>query len=370
MRLFPIKRWFRLRRIVTLIAIFAIVTTAIKMGGFFKYKTDLKYSFSNGKKTVVTNPYGSTNFLIGSFLKNKTPGNFSHCFFRYGDWENFNYTDEDISYSPELGDKSPYRVLYGVVEGLRYNSTEPNTVTYVTHITLEYLFHIVEIATRWDGLISVACFLPGSDAVLALKLLEKMCFCMEEMENVNVHFVYHSDHPPINEMSNVSNVASEESKANETIRNATSSSLPFTKYNDNNSNNINNNKISSEICYVSPETLKNSYRCRKNLVYPVNVARNVARYGTKSKFTLVSDVELFPSQNLVPEFLKMINRLKERNKNLGDHYFTKKRYNFFFFFFYFSEIQFIFGIVGTFTSSPCSKYRKTSRTCPAQKFNY
>lgn len=316
MRLYPIKRWFRFKRIVTLIAVFVIVTTAIKMGGFFKYKNDLKYSFSSGKKTIVTSAYGS-NFLIGSFLKNKTPGNFSHCTFRFGDWENFNYTDEDVSYTPELGDKSPYRVLYGVVEGLRYNSTDSNTVTYVTHITLEYLIHVVEIATRWDGLISVACFLPGSDAGLALKLLEKMCFCLDEMENVNVHFIYHSDHPPRSEINvnNVSNVVTEESKANETGRNATSSSLPFTKYNDNN----------GEICYVAPDILKYSYRCRKNLVYPVNVARNVARYGSKSKFTLVSDVELFPSQNLVPEFLKMIRRLKDRNKNLGDHYFTKKK---------------------------------------------
>lgn len=295
------------------------------MGGFFKYKNDLKFTFSSNKRFVIDNAM-STNFLIGSFLKNKSPGNFSHCFFRFGDWESFNYTEEDVSHTPELGDKSPYRVLYGVVEGLMFNSTDADTVTYVTHITLEYLFHIVEIATRWDGLVSVACFLPGTDAVTALKLLEKMCYCLKEMENVNVHFIFHSDHPPKHDVTRISNFSSfvdnnESSDTgrksnNETGRNS-SISLPFTKYND--------NKNFCETCYVPPEMLKNSYRCKYNLVYPVNVARNVARYGSKSKFILVSDIELLPSQNLVPEFLKMIKRLKERNKSLGDHYFTKKR---------------------------------------------
>lgn len=293
------------------------------MGGFFKYKGNLQYAFVNSKKYSFVNAIRS-NFSIGSFLKDKSPGNFSYCVFRFGDSENFNYTEDDVSFSPELGDKGPYRVLYGVVEGMQFNGTDPQTITYATHITLEYLFHVAEIAVRWDGLISVACFLPGTDALAALKLLEKMCFCVKEMENVNIHFVYHSEHPPKlnltrNETGFLEFSESRKVASNETVRNA-SVSLPYVKYSDNKPT-----AKSAESCFVPASALNHSYRCRQKLAYPVNVARNVARYGSKSKYILVSDIELLPSENLVPEFLKMIQRLKDRSKSLGDHYFTKKR---------------------------------------------
>lgn len=275
------------------------------MGSLFKYRSDFQYAFVVGKKHPKAN--GTLEkFAVASFLKNRKPGNVSHCTFRFGDSESFNYTADDVSYTPELGDKSPYRVLYNVAEGLRYNATDPDTVTYATHVTLEYLLHIVEVATRWEGLISVACFLPGSDAGVALKILERLCYCVKEMEYVNVHFVYHGYHPPIlNEVDN-----SNDTKRLETVRNSTADS-----------------KIGNGAgCYVPEQVLKKTYRYKMRLVYPVNVARNVARYGSRTKYLLVSDVELLPSEHLVSEFLKMTERLKERSKEMGENYFTRKRY--------------------------------------------
>ena len=287
--------------------------------------------------------YVGKTFTVGLFLKNQSPGNTTYCNFRLGDSVTFNYTDNDVSYSPELGEKGPYRILYSVVKGFQYNNTETNSVTYVTHITLEFLFHIVEIAKRWSGPISVACFLPGTDTILALKVLEKMCFCVKEMENVDIHFIYPKDHPP--KLMSLKNYSfwldMEEYNMYTPWKMIETNSVQKTSDNNNNNNTyINDNKTNIKTttttsattntyegtCYVPEKILKNSYKSKKNLVYPINVARNVARYGSRSKFILVSDIELLPSDNLVNEFLNMIKRLNEKNKHLGEHYFTKKKY--------------------------------------------
>lgn len=51
-----------------------------------------------------------------------------------------------------------------------------------------------------------------------------------------------------------------------------------------------------------------TYLKKQNMLYPVNVARNVARDAALSHYVLVSDIELYPSPNLVPRFLNMVAR--------------------------------------------------------------
>lgn len=50
------------------------------------------------------------------------------------------------------------------------------------------------------------------------------------------------------------------------------------------------------------------YKSEKKLFYPVNVGRNVARESAVTHFVLASDIELYPSPNLVNKFLEMIRR--------------------------------------------------------------
>ncbi|KAF5288042.1 hypothetical protein FQA39_LY15538, partial [Lamprigera yunnana] len=54
---------------------------------------------------------------------------------------------------------------------------------------------------------------------------------------------------------------------------------------------------------VSNKTL---YKTKFNLIYPINVARNIARTKAQTHFVLASDIELYPSINLIPKFLRMI----------------------------------------------------------------
>jgi hypothetical protein len=51
-----------------------------------------------------------------------------------------------------------------------------------------------------------------------------------------------------------------------------------------------------------------NFRKSHNLTYPVNVARNVAREMSTTYFVLASDIELYPSPNLIPNFLHMIKK--------------------------------------------------------------
>lgn len=46
-------------------------------------------------------------------------------------------------------------------------------------------------------------------------------------------------------------------------------------------------------------------------MYPINVARNIARDAALTHFIFASDIELYPSPEFVPKFLEMI----ERNEN-------------------------------------------------------
>lgn len=51
---------------------------------------------------------------------------------------------------------------------------------------------------------------------------------------------------------------------------------------------------------------RTSHRSQSDRLYFINVARNIARDGATTHFIFASDVELFPSRNLVPQFLRMI----------------------------------------------------------------
>lgn len=55
-------------------------------------------------------------------------------------------------------------------------------------------------------------------------------------------------------------------------------------------------------------TWKNSYRTQNNLLYPVNVGRNIARDAAMTHFILASDIELYPNPGITQRFLEMIAR--------------------------------------------------------------
>jgi len=205
--------------------------------------------------------------------------NTSFCNFKYGTRERFDLNNATVSSSVELGPKSPYNVIYNVVEGsFQFQDEENDGVTYCTHATPTYIHHVVELARRWDGPISVALYVPGFDAAISVLIVDHLCRCYPEMEKVSFHFVYPVIHPP-----DLTGLLQD------------SKSLVDFK---------------SE-CTLPESLLKGTlktYRNDNDLIYPVNVHRNAARHAALTSHILVSDIELLPSINFVPSFRKMLKK--------------------------------------------------------------
>lgn len=68
--------------------------------------------------------------------------------------------------------------------------------------------------------------------------------------------------------------------------------------------------LESYNCSLTPPYLnvssENMYKAQKKLLYPVNVGRNVAREAAQTHYILPSDIELYPSPNIIQKFLEMI----------------------------------------------------------------
>lgn len=238
MRLHGVNRRSRWRRALLFLTAVLLIISLLAVAQVAPWRRTALEQTVSGENV---SPRPITRFAIGAFLQNLTPGNVSHCLFPLGNSENFSIPDELVSGSPELGDKSPYRVVYHVVTGKTFNESR-SSVTFATHATLEYIVHIAEMARAWQGPVSVACYLPGKDITPAFKILEMLCACEPAMKNVSVHLVYHAEYPT----------------------NATSSS-----------------QNSSDTCPI-PKRMLRSERPVLRLPYPVNVARNVARQAVRT----------------------------------------------------------------------------------------
>lgn len=61
------------------------------------------------------------------------------------------------------------------------------------------------------------------------------------------------------------------------------------------------------------------YKNQNNLLFPINVARNIARETANTHFILSSDIELFPTPNFIKSFMDLVKRrpklfsVKKRN---------------------------------------------------------
>lgn len=65
------------------------------------------------------------------------------------------------------------------------------------------------------------------------------------------------------------------------------------------------------------------YKSKYDLLYPINVGRNIAREAALTHFIFPSDIELYPTPNLIEKFLEMIV------KNKGFSYRRNPKYIFF-----------------------------------------
>ncbi|KAL7642852.1 UNVERIFIED_CONTAM: hypothetical protein RMT77_006140 [Armadillidium vulgare] len=150
------------------------------------------------------------------------------------------------------------------------------TITYTTLGELGYLHNLAEIATRWQGPVSAAVLAPGEAFEKTLDVIFHLRECgpKDVKKFVTFHIFFNFGHFP------------------QTILN----SEELLKYKVNCSRNLKD----LDVIY--------GYRWIKGLLFPINIARNIAWQNAGTYFVFPSDIELYPSVNIIPEFLKLLER--------------------------------------------------------------
>ncbi|XP_064459358.1 beta-1,4-glucuronyltransferase 1-like [Ornithodoros turicata] len=145
------------------------------------------------------------------------------------------------------------------------------TVTLTTHATHDFLHHMPVLCRRWQGPISASLYAPGTEYEIAINKVLFLRACSDPCVRANVtwHIVYSTEHRP---------------KAGLVIANP--------------------EDCSDDIMHRQYA----NYRSIHNLTYPVNVLRNSARRAAETRYILASDIELYPSGNIIPRFLDMVRR--------------------------------------------------------------
>ncbi|XP_071452730.1 beta-1,4-glucuronyltransferase 1-like isoform X2 [Hetaerina americana] len=288
----PRRLYLRLPWKMLLYLAFGLMVVKIVMDiSVFSEKSWSKDNWNAGhRKRAKQKNVGDLEFVAGKFLEAAHPiANHSNCHEMWPTQINI----INATGTPEMGFNSPYRVVYDVIRGYVYDGTEgvksksndvgcigPSAITYVTHATPEYLYHIAELLGRWEGPLSVAVFTPGTDSVLARYVLSRLCRCLppQQARRLSVQLVYHIKHPPV-------------------LSDSALDSLDVSEKNE---------------C-GPPAVLGNpTYRTKMALSYPVNVARNSARSGARTPHIFVSDVELLPSKGLATQFCSMLGRASRK----------------------------------------------------------
>ncbi|XP_050298081.1 beta-1,4-glucuronyltransferase 1-like [Anthonomus grandis grandis] len=207
----------------------------------------------------------NNDVMPAAFLNYRSPTseNKSYCKFSYGLPYSLTYLEEDMAYPPQGGKESTYRVLYNAI--FAYNIENVSSITYATHLTANYGNFIPELLKRWDGLVTIAAFVPDVDSFYFLEQINQFCYCEPKMHRVSIHLV-------------------------------TQERLPFSK------NDISFGRPDS--CLPKDSSQLVLYKDFDNTVtYPVNVVRNVARVSALSRYVLLSDIELMPNKGLAKSFL-------------------------------------------------------------------
>ncbi|XP_033342144.1 beta-1,4-glucuronyltransferase 1 [Megalopta genalis] len=215
------------------------------------------------RKETVTRPPA---FVAGMYMAGQQPRNNS-CRWYHGLPDVITYPSSKVTWSPEIGEKSPYRVLPFVLVGTEERNKLPQ-VTLCTHATADHVYGIVELVRRWEGPLSLAIFTPGLDAGTAVALLDRACRCEPEMYKVSVHLVFPTSRPPT---LGQSTLAQGDCAASDLQRGAAETE-----------------------------------RKRIGMSYPINVVRNVARMQANTSRVLVTDIELLPSEKLASSFMEMV----------------------------------------------------------------
>lgn len=177
---------------------------------------------------------------------------------------------------PRTAQRGDYWVLYNYVRASRsFHCSE--SITYTTHADYSFLDNLEPLLERWQGPVSLALHAPGSDFQPTLDTIHFLRECGSPLvaELVTFHVYFGNKHVP------------------KQIPRGADVPVPV------------NCSALAPWAQLVPSSM---YKAQKKLTYPVNVGRNIARESAATHYVLASDIELYPSPGVIPEFLEMIRR--------------------------------------------------------------
>jgi len=197
----------------------------------------------------------------------------------------FDSIDDDTKSMPQ----SPWwttesRASYSVINNYVISDDDVgnDSVTYTTQGSYEFLRHAIPLCKRWEGHVSLAVYAPGTDFTTALEIIYFYRRCGDPCvrNRVSFHLIYDALHGP-----NLNNISFPDSLVSQ---------------------------YKSLNCNISDDALldnfSSTFREDHKLPYPINVARNVARLQSRTKYLLASDIELYPSLHVGSMFKDLLQR--------------------------------------------------------------
>lgn len=155
-----------------------------------------------------------------------------------------------------------------------------SNVTYTTHADYTYLDNVVPLLERWRSPLSLAIYAPGTDFEPTIHSILYLLQCHPGHDLVrqlcSIHLYFDVEHLP-------QVVLPPETALREPAN--CSGPPPY------------ENVVKG-----------NMYRSRNTLDYPVNMGRNIARRASLTHYVLASDIELYPTPGLVPDFMHFLGR--------------------------------------------------------------
>lgn len=185
--------------------------------------------------------------------------------------------------------KGAFWALYNYIPADRWFRCH-ESITFTTTSDFTFLDNLEPLVSRWKGPVSVALYTPGTDFQLALDSIKYVRHCHTSLikQYVTFHVFFEKEHRP--------------------------SKIPKPE------DVLTNEEVD---CRVAPPwqnvSVLELYKSQKNLLFPINVGRNIARDCATTHFVLAADIELYPSANVIADFLEMArkpNSLAQRERQV------------------------------------------------------
>ncbi|XP_075149572.1 beta-1,4-glucuronyltransferase 1-like [Haematobia irritans] len=188
----------------------------------------------------------------------------------------------DIPLSMERLQYGRYWLVRNLIRGrLSIDVGCAESITYTTNGDYTFMGNLASVVTSWMGPISFALFAPGYDFNATMDAIQYARNCLPESDlirdYVSFHIYFPNDHMP------EQRIPLTEEEANEWFYDCDLMEAPY--------ENVNRSVM---------------YKTQKNLTYPINVGRNIARKASNTYFIFACDIELNPSLGLIDKFLDMI----------------------------------------------------------------